>query len=135
MAAKVRKRPGKLTYAVTIIINAVLIYVFNNLLNWGVPFLTSDYSGIIWAFDLSFGASILINLTYLLYDEAWYRHLSQVVLNIITLFVIYLILVVFPFTFAEESWAFWLKLAIVLVMAGIGIASIVELVSFVLRRE
>jgi hypothetical protein len=132
---KVPKRPGKAGYIAAVIINIVMIYVFNNLLNWGVPFLTSDYSGVLWAINLSLGATIIANILFLIYDPGWFRHLGQIVLNFIALFVAFIIFTVFPFTFADKSWAFWVKIVLIIIMAGIGIGTIVEFFRLILRKE
>jgi len=129
---EVNRRPG---YIAAIIINAILIYVFNNLLNWGVPFLTSDYSAVLWAIDISLGASILANITYLFIDSSWFRHLGQLILLPISIFATYMILVIFPFTFADEPWAFWIKVTLIIVMAACGIGFSVELVNLILRKD
>jgi hypothetical protein len=132
---KVAKRPGKLRYVAAIVINVILIWVFANLLNWGVPFLTSDYSRVLWAIDMSLGATIFVNILFLMFDPGWFRHLMQVVLNIISLIVGLIIFKIYPFTFAGESWAIWIKVALIAVCAGIGIGAIVEFVLFILRKE
>jgi hypothetical protein len=132
---KAAKKPGKAGYIAVIAINAVMIYVFNNLLKWGVPFLTSEYSGVLWAINLSLSATIIANILFFIYDAGWFRHMAQIVLNIIALFVIFMIFTIFPFTFANESWAFWVKIALILVMAGIGIGTIVELFKLILRKD
>jgi hypothetical protein len=132
---KVATKPGKAGYIAVIIINAIMIYVFNNLLNWGVPFLTPNYSGVLWAINLSLGATLIANILFLIYDPGWFRHLAQIVLNIIALFVAFIIFTVFPFTFADKSWAFWVKIALVVMMAGIGIGTIVEFFRLILRKE
>jgi hypothetical protein len=132
---KVAKKRGKAGYVAVIIINAIMIYIFNNLLNWGVPFLTSDYSGVLWAINLSLGMTITVNILFLIYDPGWFRHLAQIVLNVIALFVAFIIFTVFPFTFADKSWAFWVKIALIVIMAGTGIAIIVEFFRLILRKE
>lgn len=122
-------------YLAAIIINIILIFVFNNLLNWGVPFLTSRYSGVIWAIDLSLGASIIANILYLIFDYAWLRHLGQLILLPIGIFATFMILTIFPFTFAGESWAFWVRVALIVIMAASGIGFIVELFKLILGKE
>ena len=130
-----KKQNRKIGYLFTIVINAVLIYVFNNLLNWGVPFLTDDFTRVLWAFDISFGVTIFLNFTYLIHDGIRYRHLGQMVMAVIAIFVLWLLLIIFPFTFAGEPWAFWVKLACILGMAGSAIGFIVELVKLIMGKE
>jgi hypothetical protein len=133
--ANAAKKPGKSRYIGVIIINAILMWVFANLLNWGVPFLTSDYSRVLWAIDLSLATTILANILFLIFDPGWFRHLMQTGLNIIAIIVGIIILLIFPFTFAGESWAIWVKIALIIIMVGIGIGAIAEFVKFILRKE
>jgi hypothetical protein len=133
--AKAVKKPGKLRYIGAIVINVILIWVFANLLNWGVPFLTSDYSRVLWAIDLSLAATILANILFLIFDHGWFRHLMQTGLNIIAIIVGIIIFLIFPFTFAGESWSIWVKVALIAVMVGIGIGTIVEFIQFILRKD
>jgi len=132
---KVAKRPGKTGYVAAVIVNAIMIYVFNNLLNWGVPFLTSDYSGVLWSINISLAANIIANILFIVYDPGWFHHIAQIVLNVIGLFVVFMIFTIFPFTFADKSWTFWVKIALIIVMAGIGIGTIVEFFRLILRKE
>ena len=72
---------------------------------------------------------------YLIFDYSWLRHLGQVILIPIAVFATYMILAIFPFTFAGESWAFWVRVALIVVMAVSGIGFIVELFKLVLGKE
>lgn len=132
---KAVRKPGKSRYIAALIVNVILIYVFNNLLKWGVPFLTSDYSGVLWAIDLSLGATVIANILFLMFDPGWFHHFVQIILNVIALFTTFIIFSVFPFTFAEEPWAFWVKVALIVVIVGIAIGTIVEFFRLILRRD
>ncbi len=129
------KTNRKSGYIATIIIDIVLMYVFNNLLRWGVPFLTPAYSGVLWAINLSLGITILVNLFFLAYDAGWFRHLTQLILNVIALFVVFLIYTIYPFSFAGEIWSQWVKISLIIVMAGIGIGIIVEIFQLIFKRD
>ena len=135
MSKNARTGHRRAGYLASIIVNIILIFVFNNLENWGVPFLTSRYSGVLWALDFSLGATIIVNILNLIFDAAWLRHLGQLILIPIAMFATYMILVIFPFTFADESWAFWVKVALIIAIAGSGIGFIVELVKLILGKE
>jgi hypothetical protein len=132
---KTKNRHGKVGYIAAMVVNVILIYVFNNLMTWGVPFLTSDFSGVLWAINLSLGVTILVNFLWLMFDPAWFRHLGQIVLNLIAIFVVFLIFSIFPFTFAEEAWAFWIKVVLIVIMAGAGIGTIVEFFKLIFGKD
>jgi hypothetical protein len=121
-------------YVAAIIVNIILIFVFNNLQHW-VSFLTRSYSGVLWAIDLSLGVTILANILFLFYDAGWFRHLLRMVLNVIAIFATFIIYSVFPFTFAGEVWAFWVKVGLIVVMVCIAIATIVEFFRLIFVRD
>ena len=123
---KKKEKNGKWKYIISIITNAVLLYILNNLLFWGIPFLTDSFSGILWAINLALGATIFSRLLLIIYDAAWFRHLCMMILNIMYIFAIYLLIVTFPFTFSGESWALWVKIGLTLVIAASGISFFVE---------
>jgi hypothetical protein len=135
MSGVKKREQRRAGYIAAIVVNIVLIYVFFNLLKWGVPFLTSRYSGVLWAIELSLGVSILFNILFLVIDFAWLRHLGQFIMNIFAIFAVFMVFVIFPFTFAGESWAVWVKVGLVFVMVATAIASIVELVRMLARRD
>ncbi len=138
IAAKptVKSKPNKASgYIAAIVINIVLLFVFNNLLKWGVPFLTPAYSGVLWAINLSLGATIAANFLFLVYDAGWFRHLVQLALNVIALLVVFLIYSIYPFTFVAEAWSQWVRIGLIVVMAFIGIGIIVELFQAIFKRD
>jgi hypothetical protein len=130
-----KKKQGKGGFIAAIIVNIILLFVFNNLQNWGVPFLTSDYFGVLWAINLSIGATIIANFLFLFYAAGWFHHLAQLILNVIALFVVFLIYTIYPFTFVGEDWSQWVKISLIIVMAGIGIGIIVELFKLILKKD
>lgn len=130
-----KKKHGKSGYIAAIVINIILLFIFNMLPNWHISFLTNDYLSILWAINLSIGATIIFNLIYLFYDKGWFRHLSQIVMSVIALFVVFLIYAVYPFIFTNTVFSHWFRISLIIVMAGIGIAIIVELFKLILRKD
>jgi hypothetical protein len=129
-----RRRPGKTAYIFAIIINAVVLFVFNNFLKGHVPFLTDSFRDVLWAFDLSLGLTIAANALFLYYDPAWFRHLAQMVLNVFGFVAVYNLFLVFPFSFPDPL-QLAVKIALIAAMVGLGIAFIVEFIRLVLRKD
>ncbi len=129
-----RKKSRKAEYVGAIIINAILIFVFNNLLNWGVTFLTPDFANVLWAFNLSLGATIAGNFLLLLYDPARLRHFVRAILNVFGFIAVFTLNSVFPFD-VSPVWQLALRIAFIVGMVAIGIAFIVELVLLALRKD
>lgn len=121
-------------YIVAIAINLVLLYVANGVPNWNVPVITNDWPDILWAVNLSLSATIMANLIFLAFDPWWFRHAAQIVLNALSIVVVYALYRVFPFDLGRELYeqiARWALLALILVLA---IATIVEFVNLVRGR-
>jgi hypothetical protein len=76
-------------YLVAIAINVVMLVIVNNILEWGwIPFLTDDFQEVMWLINLSITASILANMAYIAYDPRWFKSLTQIGLNLISMVVI-----------------------------------------------
>ncbi len=118
-------------YGISIVVNAVLLYVAHNLLAWGVPILTPAFNDARWAIDLSLGATIVANAIFMAYNAGCFRHLSETVLDLLALLSVYTIYRVFPFQFDEPWWYDGANLTLVLVMFAILIAAIVNTIQAV----
>ncbi len=116
-------------YFITILINIAMIYVANNLLNWGwPPFLTKDYVLCLWAANLSFGANIFINFVFMVFDRRWFRSLMQAIGNVFGFLSVYVFWRVFPLDL-PSGLASMVNLGLIIVMGLIALGTLVELVS------
>jgi len=120
----------KFGYVVSMIINAVLIYVFNNLLNWNIPYLLPTFTGCLWAIQLSLSVTIFINFIYIFYDTGWFHHLMQVIENIFSWISLYFIYTIFPFEFPADIWMQGVKIALIVILVLIPVGTLVELLQF-----
>lgn len=113
-------------YLVGILFNFAMIYVVNNLLNWNVPFLTERFIECIWAINLSLSVSIFIHFIHLFYDPKWFRSLMQAMANVFSIVSTFVFWRVFPLALSENI-ARVVNLAIIIIMALIGLSVFVEL--------
>ncbi len=113
-------------YLVGILINFAMIYVVTNLLNWNVPFLTERFIESIWAINLSLSVSIFIHFIHLFYDPKWFRSLMQAMANVFSFVSTLVFWRVFPLALSENI-ARVVNLAIIIIMALIGLSVFVEL--------
>jgi hypothetical protein len=114
-------------YFVTILVNIAMIYVANNLLNWGwPPFLTKDYILCLWAANLSFGANIFIHFVFLFFDRRWFRSLMQAFGNVFGFLSVYVFWRVFPLDL-PSGLASMINLGLIIVMGLIALGTLVEL--------
>lgn len=132
---RARRKPSGAGYVITIVVNAVLLVVAHNALSWGVPFLTEEFLGALWAFDLSLGATMAANLIFLVYDAGWFRHLAQAVLSVLSIVVAYTVYRVFPFEFGSAFWSQAARVLLILGMVGAGIGVVVELARVPFGRD
>jgi hypothetical protein len=126
--------PRRAGYVAAIVVNLVLLFVANNLLAWDlVPFLTDDFTRVLWLISISLLATIVVNLAYLWYDPAWFKSLCQIGLGGISMLVAIRTYQVFPFDFSayQFDWERLARFVIVLSMVAIGIGVVVEAVKLV----
>lgn len=124
----------KSEYIGAIIVNLILLYIFNNLLNWHVYFITNALNDILWIINLSILATILGNALLLWCNPEWFRHIIKIILNIFAFIAVYFIYSVFPFSFNSFLIDWSVTIALILAMVGIVIATIIE-VSFLIMGK
>lgn len=132
------RRQRKIDYIVAVFVNVILLYVFNSLLRWHVPFLTPAFTASLWIFNLSVSLTIAANLTFLIvYREPWFKALIRLPINILGLIFLYLLYLSFPFDFTGHSvgWPFVFRTALVLGMFGVCIGIVVDLFKLFLNKD
>lgn len=122
--------PGIATFYFGLAVDIVLLYVINNLVYFKIPFLTDQLVSCLWAINLALGMGIIGNFVLLLYRPAWFYHLVQAISNLLVILAFYIVLRVFPFNFSQGILQTSVKVTLIVVMAGIGIASLIELIRF-----
>jgi hypothetical protein len=119
-------------YIVAIIVNLVLFYLVNNLLNWHLPyisnFFTPAFANCLWAINLSFSVGIFINFLFLAYNPRWFRHLMQVIQSVFGLISVYVFYSIFPLNISNPTLEQLVHWALLIVMVGIGIAILVDVI-------
>jgi hypothetical protein len=129
-----RKNIEKSEYVIAIIVNLILLYVFNNLLNWHVYFITNALNEVLWIINLSIIAAIIGNALLLSYNPEWFRHVMKTILNIFAFVAVYFLYKVFPFNFNNPSLNWGLNILLILIMIGLAIAIIVEFYYLLTRK-
>ena len=116
-------------YVISIAINVTMLIVVQNLLTWGwLPFLTAEFAEVVPWISLSLIASIVVSVVYQLDDSQIIRAAGQIGINLISIWVTYTILTVFPFDFSadEFDWEVVARVALVFAIVGAGIGALVE---------
>ncbi len=122
-------------YVAAIIVNLIMLYVFHNLLRWGVPFLTEDWEEILPYMDASISGAIAVNILWIFYDARWFRRLLQIGLNVLGFRVAWAMFTIFPFEFDVYPVEQVLRIAFLVAMVGIVIGTIVEIVALLFGRH
>ena len=121
-------------YAVVALLTLVAYYAVNNLLRWGVPFLTDSFSAVLPIISLSLGATFVANLVYMVYDAPWLKHVGQIVLNLISIAATLTVYTIFPFEFPIAAAAQAVRFAFIVVMVLTGLGTLVELAQLLSGR-
>lgn len=126
------RRPGRrFGYGVAIAINVALLIFVQNILDWGtLAFLTDEFADVVPWISLGLAATILANLVYQFNDTRIIKSTGQILTNLISIFVTYQVLLVFPFDFSGSTfnWELMFRILLVLAMVGAGIGVVVEAV-------
>lgn len=123
----IKEKSKKSEYIATIIFNLIFLYIFNNLLNWHIYFVTNSFSEVLWIVNLSIIVSIIGNALLVVYDPVRFRHLVKIIINIVSFAAVYLVYEVFPFNFYNSFYNWGFSILLILVMIGIIIGTIVEI--------
>ncbi len=110
---------------------AVLLYFISSSLIWTLlPFLTESFVAPRAVMQLSLLASMVANLTFVVVDFGWFRHLVKVGLSVLAFAATYSLLTVFPFAFDNVGIEEIVRICLVVGLFGIAIAAVVELFQF-----
>lgn len=134
---KVSRGARSFGYLVAAAINAALIFVVNNLLEWDVlPWLTADFERVVGILSLSLGASVVANLAFAAYDAPWFKSVGQIAMAGFGFAATVRLFQVFPFDFSayDFNWGLVARVLLIAAMVGIGISVLVELGKLVRNR-
>ena len=129
-----KKATTRFGYGVAIFVNLAMLVIVQNILAWGwLPFLTQDFAEVVPWITLSLVFSIAANLVYLANDTPRVKSAGQILTNLISIYVTYRLLVVFPFDFSSYAfnWAVVVRVVLILAMVGAAIAAVTETVKLV----
>jgi len=123
-------------YTVSIVINAVMLFIANNLMEWEwFPWLTNEYDRVLPWIAFSIGATMIVNAMYLAYDMQWFKSLTQAGLAVIAFIVTVRLFRIFPFDFSayDFPWTGITEAILILAIVGTAIAVVVEGTRFIVR--
>ncbi|HOI40112.1 MAG TPA: hypothetical protein PL168_05220 [Methanobacterium sp.] len=127
------KDVSKSEFIVAIIGNIIILYIVNNLLSWNLSFITSSFQDVLWIFNISICATIIVNLIFLAYHPGWFRSLVKIILNILSFLVCYYLYTIFPFIFSQAAYTIILKIILIFGMVALIIASLIEVLRLIFK--
>lgn len=128
-----RQGSRRVGYAIAVVVDVLLLVGIHVYPGWQVvPFLTDDLTEVLPLIDASIVVSGLANLLYLVYDATWFKALTQVGVDLVSLFASLRLLQVFPFDFSGSTfpWDTVARWVLVIAVVGSAIAVVVEAVRF-----
>jgi hypothetical protein len=137
MTTTVARRPSTASrragYVIAAVINAVLLWLIHVWPGWdAVPFLTADFSTVLWLIDLSLVVTIALNVLYLFRDPKWLTAAGAVLTTAIGLAACVRILQIFPFDFGDSGfWPVVFRIALWVAIIGSAIGIVVNVVAAV----
>ena len=129
-----RKATRRVGYVISIAINVAMVFIVQNLLEWGwLPFLTDEFAEVVPWISFSLIASIVANIVYLIDDSPTVKSVGEFAVNLISSWVTYTVLIVFPFEFSgyQFDWEIVARVVLTLATVGAGIAALVEAIKLV----
>lgn len=127
------KDVSKSEFIVAIIGNIIILYIVNNLLSWNLSFITSSFQDVLWIFNISICATIIVNIIFLAFHPGWFRSLVKIILNILSFLVCYYLYTIFPFIFSQAAYTIILKIILIFGMVALIIASLVEVLRLIFK--
>ena len=92
-----KPRNKRVDFVVAIIINFILLYLVNRVLDWQIQFITGDWEKILPLFNFSIILTIVANAFFLFYHAKWLYFLARTFLDTIGFVITLRIYTVFPF--------------------------------------
>lgn len=106
-------------------INALLLYVAQHLLEWQVGWITPAWLDVLWAVNLTLEVSIVASALFLLISADWFRNLAGSISCATAVLAAWWMYVVFPFDFGSPGTNDLARLVLILVLIATVIATFV----------
>jgi hypothetical protein len=122
-------------YVVAALVNGAMLWVANHLLGWGwPPFLAATFEDLLPWVNVSFAATVAVNVLWTWRDPDWLKHLAQLVLNAISLVVIVRSWQIFPLDLTGywSGWEALVRVALAVALFGVIVDTVTRLAG--LRR-
>jgi hypothetical protein len=114
-----------------VLFNVAFLWLLHIWPGWdAVPFLTTDFSDVLWLIDLSLWVGVGTNLVYLVRDPRWLTALGGVASTAVGLVAAIRLWQVFPFDLSD-AWTVVFRIGLAVGIVGAAIGILVNAVTFV----
>lgn len=124
------KEKDRSGFIAAIIINVIIYFIVNNLLNWNLSFISPTFVEVLGILNLLIISTILINFIFLFYQPSWFRNMLHVITDILSIIMLYTFLRVFPFIL-NDFFALIVTVLIVLGILGAIIGLLIHVLKFI----
>jgi uncharacterized membrane protein SirB2 len=126
IAPELKATGRRFGYGIAVVINLVMLVIVQNVVEWGWPsFLTEEFAEVVPWISTSLLVSIAANLIYQFDDSPAVKSTGQILVNLVSIAVTYVVLRVFPFDFSSYAFNWtpvvWIVSILAIVGAGIGV--------------
>ncbi|MEW6010775.1 MAG: hypothetical protein CIT03_03830 [Methanobacterium sp.] len=128
------KKEKKADFVVAIVVNIIIWYIANNILNWNISFITPEFSQVLGILNVLILSTIGANIIFLAYYRGWLHNLLKIILNVLGLLVASAFYQVFPFSFSQEIYTWGVLLALILAMVVYILMIFIEIIKFILNQ-
>ena len=122
---RIDRAATRLGYALAVVINAVMVWVVRQLLDWEYPkWLTEEFDELIPILTLAFVVSLAANAMYLWNDRWPFKPIGDMTTAAIGFVVALRTYQVFPFDFSdyESDWSWLVRLVLIAAMVAVAAA-------------
>jgi len=122
-----------------VVIHAIMLYIAVNLLVWEAQFILPSWSEVLGVIKFSFWLNIAAYATFIIYDGRRYYYLLRVAMDVVSIYVGYRTVTVFPFDFNGFFELGWLNSVVPyliwLGITGLAISIIVRTVRLITNKN
>lgn len=130
---KDKKKPQKSQFIAAVIVNLIILYIANNLLNWNLSFIDNSFLQVLGILNIFLIAAILVNFLFIFYSKSWFRNLLLIPVDLLGLATAYTLFSIFPFIINNIILEYLLKLILLVFIIGSFISLVVHIIKFILR--
>ncbi|MCG2828893.1 hypothetical protein [Methanothermobacter sp. K4] len=116
-----------------IIVNIILLYIVNSVMNWNLSFITESFRGLIPLFNVVIAANLIANAALIIYRKQWLWTFTQIILSALGYLMVSSLYSVFPFTFRNIYVFYSVKFALLVAMVVMAVAVFLHGLKFVLK--